>query len=72
MNQTLVECACMMLNNANLPKKYWGDVIIHAINLLLNYAWGALLLHLRIFRCKAHVHVPDEKQKKLDAKWDNN
>src|ERR1700704_5210928 len=34
MNRTLVESARVMLNEANLPKKYWGDAILHTAHVV--------------------------------------
>lgn len=73
-----------MLNDARLPKKYWGDAILYTAHILNRVPTRALkknitpheaftgnkpsVAHLRIFGCKAHVHVPDERRQKLDAK----
>jgi len=84
MNRTLVKMACAMLFDAGLPNTYWGDAILYATHALNRVPTRAIadgltphkvftgnrpsVAHLRIFGCKAHVHVPDEKQWKLDAK----
>jgi len=34
MNRMLVKSACAMLNEADLPKKYWGDAILHAAHVV--------------------------------------
>ena len=84
MNCMLVEMACAILSDAGLPNTYWGDVILYATHVLNHIPTCAIakslmphkaftgnklsIAHLRIFGCKAHVHVPDEKQRKLDAK----
>ena len=84
MNRTLVEMARSMLHGANLPFSYWGDAILYAAYIINRLPTRALpdgrtphevhtgnipsISHLRIFGCKAHAHVPDEKRKKLDAK----
>ncbi|KIK15365.1 hypothetical protein PISMIDRAFT_115244, partial [Pisolithus microcarpus 441] len=72
------------LPTAGLPNKYWGDAILHVAHLQNHLPTRALewhetlfkaytgnkpsLSHLRIFRCEAHVHVPEEKHQKLDVK----
>ena len=84
MNRTLVESAWAMLKDAGLPNTYWGDAILHAVYILNRVLTWAIhgnimpyerftgnklsIAHLRVFGCKAHVHVPDEKRCKLDAK----
>ena len=84
MNHTLVKMAHAMLNDAGLPNAYWGDAILYATHVLNCIPTRAItksltphkaftgnkpsIVHLRIFGCKAHVHIPDEKQCKLDAK----
>jgi hypothetical protein len=84
MNRTLVESARAMLNDAGLPKKYWGDAILHTAHILNRVPTRALkenltphevftgnkpsVAHIRVFGCKAYVHVPDERRRKLDAK----
>ena len=73
-----------MLSDAGLPNTYWGDAILYTTHILNQVPTRALagdltpheafignkpsIAHLRIFGCKAHVHVPDEKCCKLDAK----
>ena len=84
MNRTLVEMACTMLSDAGLPNTYWGDAILYTTHILNRVPTRALdgdltpheaftgnkpsVMHLRIFGCKAHVHIPDTKWCKLDAK----
>jgi len=84
MNRTLVEMACAMLSDAGLPNAYWVDAILYATHVLNRVPTYTIangltpheaftgnrpsVMHLRIFGCKAHVHVPDEKWRKLDAK----
>ena len=83
-NHMLVEMACAMLSDAGLPNAYWGDMILYAIHVLnriptctiaesltLHEAFTGnkpSITHLRIFGCKAHIHIPDKKWCKLDAK----
>ena len=84
MNHTLVEMAHAMLSDTGLPNAYWGDAILYAMHVLNRVPTHAIakiltphevftgnrpsVAHLRIFGCKAHIHVPDEKCRKLDAK----
>jgi len=83
-NHTLVEMARAMLSDAGLPNAYWADTILYTTHILNHVPTRAIadgltpheaftgnrpsVTHLRIFGCKAHVHVPDEKWRKLDAK----
>ena len=78
MNRTLIEMARAMLSDAGLPNTYWGDAILYATHILNRVPTHALdedltpheaftgnkpsVAHLRIFGCKAHVHVPDAKR----------
>ncbi|KAG1771369.1 copia protein, partial [Suillus placidus] len=73
-----------MLSEVGLLKKFWGDATLHAANIINRVLTRALkdnitpfkaftgdkpsVSHLRIFRCKAFVHVPDECHQKFDAK----
>lgn len=84
MNRTLVESARALLSDASLPKKYWGDAILHVAHIINRVPTRALkrdvtpfeaytgnkpsVAHLRTFGCKAYVHVPDERHQKLNAK----
>jgi len=84
MNRTLVEMARAMLSDTGLPNAYWADAILYATHILNCVPTCAIadgltlheaftgnrpsVAHLRIFGCKAHVHVPDEKRRKLDTK----
>jgi hypothetical protein len=82
-NRTLVETARAMLNEADLPKKWWAEAISTTVYLRNRFptfrlkdrsSYEALtdqkpnLKHLRVFGCKAWVHVPKETCKKLDDK----
>ena len=84
MNRTLVEMARAMLSDAGLPNTYWGDAILYVTHILNCVPMQALdedltpheaftgnkpsVMHLRIFGCKVHVHIPDAKRRKLNAK----
>ncbi|GBE88792.1 Retrovirus-related Pol polyprotein from transposon TNT 1-94 [Sparassis crispa] len=84
MNRTIEEMARSMLNDAGLPNTYWGDAVLHAVHILNSVPTRTLpdnltpheaytgnkpsMAHLRVFGCKAYVHVPKEKRQKLDSK----
>ena len=84
MNHTLVEMAHAMLFDTGLPNAYWGDAILYAMHVLNCVPTHAIangltlheaftgnrssVAHLRIFGCKAHVHIPDQKWRKLNTK----
>ncbi|GBE82734.1 hypothetical protein SCP_0411190 [Sparassis crispa] len=84
MNRTIEEMARSMLNDAGLPNTYWGDAVLHAVHILNSVPTCTLpdnltpheahtgnkpsMAHLRVFGCKAYVHVPKEKRQKLDSK----
>ena len=72
-----------MLSEAKLPKHFWGEALynaMHVINLSPAVALNAEVSdkvwfgknvkydHLRVFGCKAYVHVPKDERSKLDAK----
>ncbi|WVZ14283.1 hypothetical protein V8G54_011849 [Vigna mungo] len=83
MNKTLIERVRCMLSEAKLPKHFWGEVLftaVHVINLspavalnseVSNKIWfgkNGTYDHLRVFGCKAFVHVPKDERSKLDVK----
>ena len=83
MNRTLVESARSMLHDADLPNSYWADAVEYAAHIRNIVPTRALsggipytkwsgnspdLSRFHIFGCKAYVHVPDEKRRKLDSK----
>jgi len=83
MNRTLVDRARTMMIEAGLATKYWQHAMstaAHVTNRIPSAAnghrspyelWtGQLpeLGHLRVFGCRAYVHVPDERRRKFDAK----
>ena len=82
-NRTLVETARTMLHEADLPKGWWAEAISTAVYLRNRFPTARLknlspyeawtdhkpnLKHLRVFGCKAWVHVPKATRKKLDNK----
>lgn len=81
MNRTIIERIRCMLIDANLHKNFWAEALNTAtfiLNLIPrdgkdspNKLWNNEIHNLeslRVFGCKAMVHVPDEKRKKLDNK----
>jgi transposase InsO family protein len=83
-NRTLMEMARSMIYAAGLDLSYWGEAVICAAYLRNRCPTNAIssdrtpyelwygkkpnLQHLRVFGCKAYVHIPDQKRPKLDAK----
>eukprot|EP00253_Pinus_taeda_P035717 PITA_35717 len=83
MNKTLMERARSMLSGAGLGHEFCAKAVDTACYLLNKSPSSALedktpqevwtgkktsLSHLRVFGCDAYVHVPKEKQTKLDSK----
>lgn len=83
MNCTLLNKVRAMLLNANLPEAYWYDALTHAAHLHNLSPTCALkdmtpeeayninkpdIFHLRIFSCKAFIHIPNNQCSKLVAK----
>ena len=72
-----------MLRMTNLPKLFWGEVVVTACYLInrspsvpLDFdiperVWtgkDVSYSHLKVFGCKTFVHVPKEQRSKLDSK----
>ena len=80
MNRTLVERARCVLLEAKLPNSFWAEalnIVAYVINLspvvaldgdVPNRVWFDKDVHLKVFRCKACVHVPKDERSKLDVK----
>ena len=83
MNRTIVEKIRYMLRMANLPKSFQGEAIVTACYLInrspsvpLGFdiperVWtrkDVSYSHLKVFGCKAFVHVPKEQTLKLVRK----
>ncbi|KAI5315215.1 hypothetical protein L3X38_044391 [Prunus dulcis] len=72
-----------MLSHAKLPKSFWGEALMTAVD-LINLSPSAPLNgdvpskfwsgkdvsynHLKVFGCRAFVHIPKDERSKLDAK----
>ena len=80
-NRTIEEATKAMLEEKHMPKLYWAEVVRTVVYLQiwtsanggvspneLYYGKTPNLAHLRIFGSIAYMHVPKEKQRKLDAK----
>ncbi|WVZ17355.1 hypothetical protein V8G54_010337 [Vigna mungo] len=82
-NRTIAEKVRSMLSHAKLPKSLWGEAVVTAADLInlspsrpLNgkipeKVWSgkkASYHNLRVFGCKASVHIPKDERAKLDAK----
>ena len=80
---TIVERVRCMLSHAKLPKSYWGEALMTAVYLINlspsyplqgdvpNRVWYNKHVsydHLKVFGCKAFVHIPQDERLKLDAK----
>lgn len=82
MNRTIVERARSLLVAANLPKIFWAEAV-STVAYLINRSptkghgrtpeeiWTGVkpdLSHLKVFGCKAFVHVPKKFRRKFDPK----
>ena len=83
MNRTICDRIVCMLSHAKLSKAFWGEALKTAVY-LINRSPSVVLEgevpekmwtgkevnynHLRVFGCRAFVHVPKEERSKLDAK----
>ena len=83
MNRTLVERVRCLLSQSNLPESFWGEAlntVVHVLNLtpcvplgfeVPDKIWSGKEVsydHLRVFGCKAFVHIPKDERSKLDVK----
>ncbi|KAL5863382.1 hypothetical protein ACOSQ3_000896 [Xanthoceras sorbifolium] len=83
MNRTICERVRCMLSNAKLPNSFWGEAMRTAVDLInlspsvpLNYdvperVWtgkDVSYKHLKVFGCRAFVHIPKDERSKLDGK----
>ncbi|KAL6327357.1 hypothetical protein AAG906_018959 [Vitis piasezkii] len=73
MNRTICDRIRCMLSHAKLPKSFWGEAMrktVDLINLSPSYPLEGDIpkRHLRVFGCKAFVHVPRGKRSKFDSK----
>ncbi|CAL1381478.1 unnamed protein product [Linum trigynum] len=83
MNRTICERIKCMLSHAKLPKSFWGEAMRTTVDLINisplvplegdvpQRVWTGKEVsyeHLRVFGCKAYVHVPKDERAKLDDK----
>lgn len=83
MNRTLIERVRCLLSHAKLPKTFWAEAlstVVHVLNLspcsplkfdIPERVWTGKDVsydHLRVFGCKAFVHIPKDERSKLDVK----
>ena len=83
MNRTLIERVRCLLSQAQLPRTFWGEAlstVVHVLNLtpcvplqfdVPDRVWTGKDVsynHLRVFGCKAFVHIPKDERSKLDVK----
>ena len=83
MNRTVIESTRAMLHHAKMPLKFWAEALNTAVYLRNRSPTTALdgitpyecfhgekpdVSNLRVFGCKAFVHVPKEKRSKLEGK----
>ena len=83
MNRTMVERMRCMLSYAKLPRSFWAEAMRTTVD-LINLSPSAPLLgdvpqrvwigknvtydHLKVFGCRAFVHIPKDERSKLDDK----
>lgn len=83
MNRTIGERIRCLLSHAKLPKSFWGEAMRTAVD-LINLSPSVPLKgdvpekvwmrkdvsydHLRVFGCRAFVHIPKDERSKLDDK----
>ncbi|CAL1380337.1 unnamed protein product [Linum trigynum] len=83
MNMTLLERVRCLLSHSKLPQSFWGEALLAAVyvwnrspSVPLKYdapekVWTGKEVsykHLRVFGCKAFVHIPKDERSKLDSK----
>lgn len=82
-NRTIMNMVRSMLSEKKIPKTFWPEAVnwtVHVLNrsptlavkiMTPEEAWSGVkpsVGYFRVFGCIAHVHVPDNKRKKLDDK----
>lgn len=82
-NRTLMEKIRSMLSTSGLPLNFWAEALLSATHMKNISPTSSLpgltpfeawykkkpnLKNLRVFGCRAYVHVPDNKRKKLSPK----
>jgi hypothetical protein len=82
-NRTIMNMVRSMLLEKQIPRSFWPEAVnwaMHVLNRSLTLAvknktpaeaWNGIkpsVAHFRVFGCISHVHVPDHRRVKLDAK----
>jgi len=82
-NRHIIEIACAMLNEKNLPTYFWVEAVSNTIYIMNRTptitVYGMTpkekftgkkldVTHLKVFGCIPYMHVPDKKRSKLDPK----
>ena len=82
-NRTIMEMVRCILRDKDVPKRFWPDAVRWAVHVLNRSPTSALkentpeemwsgikpkVDYFRVFGCLAHVHVPEQRRKKLDDK----
>jgi hypothetical protein len=82
-NRTIINMAQSMLKEKHIPNEYWGDAVVCSLYILNRIPTKSvknqvpqetlsgknnIISHLRIFRCVAYAHVPEQMMRKLDEK----
>lgn len=82
-NRTLMNMVRCVLNDKEIPLKFWPEAVNWAVHVLNRCptlaiqdktpeeAWSGMkpsVEHFKIFGCIGHVHIPDVRRKKLDNK----
>ena len=80
-NRTVVEMTRSLLKERNMPSKFWGEAVRHAVYLLNRLptralsgttpyeAWSSKkpnIDHIKVFGCISHMKIPAVNVKKLD------
>ena len=83
MNRIIEEMITCMLSDAKLPKSFWAEAMHTTIDLIIispsvlldgdvpKRVWtgkNVSYKYLRVFGCRAYVHIPKNKRSKLDDK----
>ena len=82
-NRTIINMMQSMLKIKNLPKEFWAETTACTVYILNHCpttnlkmetpqeAWAGPkpnISHMKIFKCIAYVHVPEQRMSKLDDK----
>ncbi|CAN1245512.1 Retrovirus-related Pol polyprotein from transposon TNT 1-94 [Linum grandiflorum] len=83
MNKTLMERVRCLLSHSKLPHSFWGEALLAVVHVWNRSPSVSLdfeapekiwtgrdvsYKHLRVFGCKAFVHIPRDERSKLDSK----